>query len=226
MTRYSRLTIRALHVCGLNLTLARPIETASGVMGAAPLILIDLVTQEGITGSSYVRCYTPSALQPLVHLVANCGELLRGQTAAPTIVEQRLQKHFRLLGTQGLLGMALAGIDMALWDARARACGVPLVTLLGGEPKPIPAYGSLKSMSPQGAAAEAEELLPLGFTAFKVKLGRGDLAADLATIRAVRRAIGEETKLMVDDNQSLSVAEATRRMRVLDEEDLFWIEEP
>jgi len=226
MDSHPRLTIRALHARGLNPVLSRPIETASGVMNTAPLVLIDLETEEGITGSSYIRCYTPLALQSLVQLVANCEELLKGQAAAPAIVERRLMQHVRLLGTQGLLGMALSGIDMALWDARAKACGVPLVTLLGGEPKPIAAYGSLKMMSPEAAAAEAEEMLALGFTAFKVKIGRGDLAADLATIRAVRRAIGEETKLMVDYNQSLSVAEATRRMRVLDEEGLFWIEEP
>jgi len=226
MDSHPRLTIRALRARGLNPKLSRPIETASGVMNSAPLVLIDVLTQEGIMGSSYIRCYTPLALQSLVHLVANCEELLRDQTAAPATVERKLQQHFRLLGTQGLLGMVLAGIDMALWDARARACGLPLVTLLGGEPKPIPAYGSLKMMSPEKAAAEAEELLPLGFTAFKVKIGRSDLAADLATIRAVRRAIGDERKLMVDYNQSLSVAEAIARVYVLDEEDLYWIEEP
>jgi mandelate racemase len=71
-------------------------------------------------------------------------------------------------------------------------------------------------MSPQGAAAEAEELLALGFTALKIKIGRGDLAADLNTIRAVRRAVGEKVKLMVDYNQSISVAEAMDRVRVLD----------
>jgi mandelate racemase len=70
-------------------------------------------------------------------------ELLTGEAAAPAVVEHKLQGHFRLLGPQGLTGIAMAGIDMALWDVRARACGVPLVTVLGGEPKPIPAYASL-----------------------------------------------------------------------------------
>lgn len=226
MNNAPHLTIRAFRVRGLDHQLARPVETASGVLSTAPLVLIDLMTDEGITGSSYIRCYTPLALQPLVQLVANCGELLSGQAAAPATIEQKLQQHFRLLGTQGLLGMALAGIDMALWDACAKACGLPLVILLGGELKPIPAYGSLRRMSPEGAASEAEEMLALGFTAFKVKLGRDDLAADLATIRAVRRAIGDDKQLMVDYNQSLAVPEAIRRVRVLDGEGVFWIEEP
>ncbi len=226
MNNPTHLTIRAIRARGLNLTLERPIQTASGVMNTTPLILVDLLTQEGITGHSYVRCYTPDALQPLVQLIINLEGLLIGEAAAPVPVEQKLQRHFRLLGPQGLTAMGMGGIDMALWDARARACGVPLVTLLGGEPRPIPAYASLRTMSPKAAAQEAEEMLALGFTALKIKIGRGDLASDLATIRAVRRAVGEKVRLMVDYNQSLSVTEAMDRVRVLDEEKLCWIEEP
>ena len=220
------LTIRTIRARGIDLALQRPVETASGVMRTAPLVLIDLLTEEGITGCSYVRCYTPVALDPLVMLIANLEPLLRGDVAAPATVERKLQRHFRLLGPQGLTGIAMAGIDMALWDARAKACGVPLVTLLGGEPKPIPAYASLRTMSTAGAAAEAAELVARGFTAIKVKIGRAGLAADLETIRAVRRAIGADAKLMVDYNQSLSVPDAIERARVLDEEGLYWIEEP
>jgi mandelate racemase len=215
-----------LRARGLDLTLQKPVETASGVMRSTPLVLIDLFTEEGVTGLSYVRCYTPTALGPLVALIANLEPLLAGEPAVPAAVERKLQRHFRLLGPQGLTGIAMAGIDMALWDARAKACGVPLVTLLGGAPGPIPAYASLRTMSPAGAAAEAEELRGLGFTAIKVKIGRADLAADLATIRAVRRAIGDDAKLMVDYNQSLSVPEAIARARALDGEGLEWIEEP
>jgi mandelate racemase len=221
-----QLTIRELRVRGLDLHPQRPVETASGVMSSTPLVLIDLLTEEGITGTSYVRCYTPLALGPLVQLITNLDPLIKGAAAAPLVVAQTLQRHFRLLGPQGLAGIAMAGIDMALWDARARAAGVPLVTLLGGVPQPVPAYASLRTMRPESAAAEATELLTLGFRAIKVKVGRGDLAADLETIRAVRSAIGEGIKLMVDYNQSLSVAEALARVHVLDQEGLYWIEEP
>ncbi|HTD37869.1 MAG TPA: enolase C-terminal domain-like protein [Candidatus Limnocylindrales bacterium] len=221
-----RLTIRAIRARGLNLTLAKPVETASGVMRTTPLVLIDLETDEGITGVAYVRCYIPTALAPLVKLIANLEPPLQRDAAVPFEVERKLLRHFRLLGPQGLVGIAMAGIDMAIWDARAKACGVPLVTLLGGAPRPIPVYASLRTMSPEGASAEAEELVARGFRAIKVKIGRADLAADLATIRAVRRAIGEGVRLMVDYNQSLSVPEAIDRARVLDGEGLDWIEEP
>jgi mandelate racemase len=221
-----RLTIRDIRVRPLDLVLPRPVETANGIMRTAPLVLLDLATEEGVTGRSYVRCYTPVALAPLAQLIANLAPLLKGDSAAPAGVERKLGRHFRLLGPQGLTGIAMAGIDMALWDARARACGVPLVTLLGGEPKPIPAYASLRSMSPEGAAAEAAEAIAAGFTAIKVKLGRRDLAADLDAIRALRRVAGERVKLMGDYNQSLSVTDAIERARVLDGEGLYWIEEP
>ncbi len=214
-----------MRVRGLDLAV-RPVETAAGVMRTTPLVLIDLTTEEGLTGCSYVRCYTPTALAPLVGLIANLEPLLAGEAAVPAALERKLQRHFRLLGPQGLTGIALAGIDMALWDALAKACGVPLVTLLGGRPAPVPAYASLRTMSPAGAAAEAEELCALGFRAIKLKIGRGDLAADLEAIRAVRAAVGDGIELMVDYNQSLTVAEAIARARVLDGEGLFWIEEP
>ena len=106
------------------------------------------------------------------------------------------------------------------------ACGVPLVTLLGGTPQAIPAYASMRAMAPAAAAAEAEGAMALGFTAIKVKVGRGELASDLATIRAVRHAVGDAIKLLVDYNQSLSVPEAVERARALDEEGVYWIEEP
>jgi mandelate racemase len=150
--------------------------------------------------------------------------LLEGAPAEPAPVAAMLDRHFRLLGPQGLTGMAAAGIDMALWDAAARRRGLPLAALLGATPRPIPAYASLRTMRPHSAAAEAEELLGLGFTAFKVKVGRGTLADDLETIRAVRRAGAVE--LMVDYNQCLSVEEAIERAHRLDDEGLTWIEEP
>ena len=208
---------------GIDLALERPVETAAGVMRTAPLVLVDVETAEGITGHGYLRTYTATALEPLVRLVENVGELLAGTPADPAAAEATLAAHFRLVGPQGLTGMAAAGIDMALWDAAAKARAVPLVTLLGGEPRPIPAYASLRSMRPAAAAAEAEELLALGFGGLKLKVAAG---AELETIRAVRAVAGDRIDLMVDYNQSLSVQEAIERVRALDDEGLHWIEEP
>ena len=79
---------------------------------------------------------------------------------------------------------------MALWDAQAKAAGLPLARLLGGDPRPIDAYASLPSMQPAAAAAEAQAALEVGFRAFKLKLGAGSLNSDLEAVRAVREVIG------------------------------------
>ena len=195
-------------------------------MSSAPMVLVDIFTDEGITGRSYVRCYTPTALVPLAQLIANLEPLLLGRAADPQSADATLQRHFRLLGPQGLTGIAMAAIDMALWDILAKARSVPLVELLGGTRTAVAAYASLRTMSPHAAALEAHELRESGFDAIKVKIGRGTLADDLETIREVRSAIGSDAKLLVDYNQCLTVAEALERGRVLDEQGVYWIEEP
>lgn len=225
-TNPSRLTVRALRARAVSVPTEPPLQTSGGEIGFAPLVLIDLETEEGVTGRSYVFCYTPAALAPTARLVSNLEGLIEGGSASPLEIERKLGVAFRLLGAQGLTGMAMAGIDMAAWDALARAQGLPLVELLGGEARPVPAYGSLRRMASGEAAREAEDLAGMGFDTFKVKIGRSDVAEDLAVIRAIRSAVGEGAKLAVDYNQSLSVTEALGRIRVLEGERLYWIEEP
>ncbi len=223
-----KLTIRSLQARAVNAPMSRPLQTSGGGVSAAPLVLVDLLTEEGITGYGYVFCYTPLALKPVARLIGNLEEVIKGDAVAPQAIEQKLQKRFRLLGPQGLTGIAMAAIDLAAWDALAKACGLPLVRLLGGEPRPIPAYNScgLGMIGSARAAAEAVELTAPGFRAIKVRLGYPDLKTDVEVIRAVRKAVGEEVCLMTDYNQSLSVAEAIRRVSALDHEQVYWIEEP
>lgn len=116
--------------------------------------------------------------------------------------------------------MAVAGIDVAAWDTLVRANGLPLVELLGGRKGPVPAYDSLRSMRPDRTRDELEELAPLGFDAYKVRIGQGGIGVDLKAIHAVREETGQSVALAVDHNQSLSVTAALMRVRVLDEEGL------
>jgi len=220
------LTVAGLRARAVNVALDRPVQTSSGEIPTAPLVLVDLETREGVTGRSYVWSYTPLALEPLRRLVENLGVTLKGDALAPLEMERKLQATFRLLGPQGLTGIAASGIDMAAWDALAGANGLPLVELLGGVKKRVPAYGSLRSMRPESVVEEVRELAELGFDAYKVKIGHGDVKADLEAIRAVRGEIEDDALLAVDYNQSLSVTGALERLRVLDEEGLYWIEEP
>jgi len=222
------LTVRGLDVRAVDVPMRRPLKTGGGEVGTAPLVLIDLLTEEGITGRSYVFCLTSVVLEPVAKLLSNLAPLIEGDLLAPVAIERKLQKSFRLLGPQGLAGMAMAGIDMAAWDALAKSCELPLVRLLGGEPRKIPAYNScgLGIIGSERAAEEALELVSPGFGAIKVRLGYPVLETDIEVVRAIRRSVGEEVVLMSDYNQSLSVAEAERRAAALDGEGLYWIEEP
>ncbi len=120
--------------------MTEPHQTASGVITESPLVLTDVITDTGIIGHSMVFTYTPAALKPTADLIRNFEALVKGEELAPADIEQKLAKRFRLLGTQGLVGIALAAIDMALWDALARVHGLSLVRLLGGMEKPVRAY--------------------------------------------------------------------------------------
>lgn len=206
----------------------RPLRTGAGAVTEAPLLLIDLEADDGITGRSYLFGYTSLTLKPLHELVRGFAGLVRGEAVAPVVIDQKLRARAKLIGAHGLVGMALAGIEMACWDALAIARGVPLVVLLGGSLGRVAAYNStgLGIMSPDEAAAEADQLLGEGFRAIKVRLGRPDARDDLAAVRAVRRRLPSDGLLMADFNQSLSVAEAIRRGRMLDDEGLYWVEEP
>ncbi|HEY6353186.1 MAG TPA: mandelate racemase, partial [Burkholderiaceae bacterium] len=142
MTTHAGLTLRELRARAVQVPLRLPLQTSGGTVRVAPLALIDLVTEEGVTGRAYLFCYTPLALKPGVQLLENLSAFLKGDAVAPLDLDQKLQRTFRLLGATGLTAMAMAGIDMAAWDALASAAGLPLARLLGGTLRRVPAYNS------------------------------------------------------------------------------------
>lgn len=206
--------------------LTRPIRTASGAIDTSPLLLLDVLTDGGLTGSAYLFAYTPTMLRPLKAVVDEVTPLLIGSPVVPFARQQDLQQRFRLLGLQGLLGMVVSTVDMALWDALGKAAGLPVARLLGGEPRPVRAYDSWGLVDPARDADALSASVVQGFQGIKIKLGGADLARDLDTVAEVRRIVGDATRLMVDYNQSLDPAEAIRRIRALEAFDLEWVEEP
>jgi mandelate racemase len=220
------LTIRQVRARPVVVPLRRAVRTAVGTIEAAPLVLIDVATEEGVTGRSYLFGYTRPALGPLVRLVEELDAELKGQAVVPVERMRWFDRRFRLIGWQGLIGMVVSGLDMAFWDALGQAAGWPVARLLGGEPKPLPAYDSYGAIDPRADEGDLRRSLEAGFRAIKIKLGEGDLAKDLASVKAVRGMIGPGVALMVDYNQSLDPAEACRRAERLREFDLGWIEEP
>jgi mandelate racemase len=225
----TKLTIRALRARALHVPFKRPLASASGAMPVAPLVLVDLETEQGITGRAYLFGFAQWTLKPLVGCLEGAGEMVKGDALAPIELDAKLRKRLTLLDTPGLVGIALSGIDMCAWDALAQARGVPLVELLGGQVRPVKAYNScgLWIQPVDRLADEAQALLSEGnFGAVKLRLGRDNPADDLAAVRAVKQRLGDRYALMCDFNQRLSWNEAIHRGRMIDDEGLYWIEEP
>jgi len=223
------LTIRGIRARPVLVPFKRPPVSASGALPHAALVLIDLETEEGVTGRSYVFGFAQWTLKPIVGCLANMRDLLKGDRVAPVDIEAKLRSRLTLLDTPGLVGLALAGVDMCAWDALAQAAELPLVNLLGGRVKPVRAYNScgLWIQPVETLADEAEALMAEGgFRAIKLRVGRDDPAEDLAAVRAVKKRVGDTITVMCDYNQRLTVNEAVLRGRMLDAEGLYWIEEP
>ncbi len=221
--------IKAIRSRPVAAPMKRPLATSAATLTASALLLIDLETDAGIVGRSYLFGIGKHNLPPMAQLVEAMAEMVKGDEVAPFELERKLRSRYALLGVHNVVLIAMAGIDMAAWDALAQSLGQPLVRVLGGAPRPIPAYNSkgLGLMPLPTLAREAEELVAEGFGAIKLRMGRPTAREDLEALRTVRKAIGLDVTLMVDFNQALSVAEALKRGRLIDDEgSVDWIEEP
>jgi mandelate racemase len=206
-----------------------PPLTGAGPIPAAAMVLVDLLTDQEIVGRCYLVAYMQSMLKPIVASIEALQPLVQGEALSPIDVDRKLRQRFALFDTPGALGLALAAVDMCIWDALAKARGVPLATLLGGTVRPIRAYNScgLWLRGVDGLPDEAEALAAEGgFGAVKLRLGRDDPLQDLAAVTAVMKRVGGSIAVMSDYNQRLTLNEALHRCRMLDGEGLCWIEEP
>jgi mandelate racemase len=222
------LTVRALRAVGVEVPMTYALGTSRGRLTKAPLLLIDLETEEGATGRSYLWSYFRQAMPAIASILQAVEETARGGRVGSSELHAKLMERFALIGVQGIVRMAVAGFDVACWDALAVAAGLPLARVLGAEPRPIPAYNScgLGLMSTYELADEAEKLLAGGFRAIKLRLGYKTLHEDLDAVEAVRRRIPADVALMVDYNQALTFQDALERGRALERYDIYWLEEP
>jgi mandelate racemase len=222
------LKVRAIRCTAVEVPMRHVLGTSAATVRAAPLMLVDLETEEGITGHAYLFCYVAAAARGIASIMEEIERQAKGAVVAPVELWSKLSKRFTLIGVQGIVRMAMAAFDVACWDALARAASLPLATLLGASPRPVRAYNScgLGLMGPEALARETEELLEGGFRAVKLRLGYATLAEDLVAVKAVRARLPAGVELMVDYNQALTVDEAIARGRALDAQGLAWIEEP
>ena len=227
--KLERLTYASVDVRTVLLPLRRPVVSKVGRFDSWPLILVDLHTREGIVGRSYLEPYLKQSAKYIVPALHDLAQSRRGLPISPIDDFQSARRSLNLVGYEGIAMIAISGLDMAAWDAVAKAAGLPLAELLGGSVGEVAAYNSnglwLGDVSALGQ--EAGELVAEGgFDALKLRLGRQRLADDERAIDAVREAVGSEVKLMVDFNQGLSLGDALHRCHALDDQGLYWFEEP
>ena len=196
-SRLPPLTIRGVNTFAVEVPMTYPLGTSAAIVRSAPLLLVDLETEEGITGRTYLFCYRASVPRAIDAVLRDAVSVVEGEPAAPLEVAAKLARRFALVGVASVVRMALSALDVAMWDALAVAAGLPLATLLGARPRPIPAYNSngLGLMSPDAAADEAEKLLAGGFRSVKLRLGHPTLEQDLAVTRAVRKRLPDAIEL-------------------------------
>ena len=226
---FQTLTLESIRAHPVVLKLKRPVVARIATLTDWPLILIDLYTEEGVVGRAYLEPYITKSMRYLIPALHDLGEMLKGRRLAPFEIYEAARKSLHFVGYEGISMIAVSGLDMATWDALAKAAGVPLCVLLGGSIGPVPAYNSngLWLRPPVELAEEALELRDEGgFQGLKLRLGRERLADDIASIEAVREAVGSEMSLMVDFNQGLHLGEALERCHAIDDLGLAWIEEP
>jgi mandelate racemase len=226
---FEPLTLRSVTARPVLVPLRRPIVSKVGRFDRWIVILIDLATEQGVTGRSYLEPYVESSARYLVPAILDLAEALKGKPLAPFDVFRQAIGSLHLVGREGLSLIAVSGLDMAVWDALARVAGLPLAVLLGGSVGPVRAYNSngLWLGPIEGLAAEAQSLVAEGgFKGLKLRLGRPTIAEDIAAIEAVRGAVGADVELMCDFNQGLSLGGALHRCHALDDLGLAWFEEP
>ena len=157
-------TIRGVKARAIDAPISRPVKNAFGVIRSAPLVLIDVTTDQGVTGRSYIFAYTKLTLKPLVQLIEEIGSELGGKPVAPFDLMAAMDAQFRLLGWQGR-GHGRLRPRHGVLDVLGRAAGQPLAALLGGSPRPIRAYDSYGAVDPLADQAALRRSLEQGFEA-------------------------------------------------------------
>jgi len=226
-----QLTLHSIKLRVLSVPLRRPIVSnpAVGKYTEWPFILVDLITNEGVTGRSYLEPYVLKSAEYILPAILAIAEAIRPKLLSPIDCFKTATQTMHLSGRQGIGLIAASAIDMAIWDAVSKAAGQPLAQYLGASTGPVRAYNTngLWLLPPDQLKDEALSLVAEGnFSAIKMRLGRENFKDDVAALDAVRNAVGSDVRIMTDFNQGLDLGEALLRLHALDGEGLQWFEEP
>jgi L-alanine-DL-glutamate epimerase-like enolase superfamily enzyme len=213
----------------LSVPLNPPIADSTHVLNHIQWIAVDVLTDTGLHGNSLMLTfdYGPELLCRIVD--GELKRLLLGKDPQDISgIWQMCHAHCEYIGQAGVAMWGIAAIDIALWDLLGKRLGVPVCQLFGSNRAQVPVYGSggWLSYSLDELLAEVTGYVQRGFTMVKMKVGRSDVRQDVARVRAVREAIGDNIGLMVDANQAWTPQQAVSFATQVQELNLLWFEEP
>lgn len=209
----------------------KPIMDATYTLPHRSAVIVRVDTDEGLSGIGEAAYFGGPPMITKMVIEKELQDYLIGEDPLNNErlweeMYQRTIKH----GRKGVIIAGMSGIDIALWDIKAKAAGMPLYRLLGGCHEQIRAYASAGFYAPgKGVKELADEMASYvqeGFTGVKMKIGRLSPAEDVARVRAVREAIGDNIDLLVDGNNAYTSYQAIKIGRRMEEYNIFWFEEP
>ena len=210
-----------------------PLETAllnvTKTKAILELILVTVETDEELKGHGYTYTdgYGGHAIRTM--LETDILELVRGKDPCEVkAIVAETQWKIRQAGFGGVTSLAIAGLDLALWDIFSQSVGLPLVKLLGAYKNRIPMYASIAGWSGlpiEEQVARAQELIAKKLVGIKVQIARAPLSKDVLRLKSLREALGPDPKLFVDANTIMDIPQAIRLGRQIQDFDIFWMEE-
>jgi L-alanine-DL-glutamate epimerase-like enolase superfamily enzyme len=194
-------------------------------------VLARVKAGDGIEGFGYVVMLDASLVRPLADAARELGQVLVGMdVSSPEAAWARLQRTGNWAGPGGLINYAIACLDIAIWDAVGKIAGLPLYRLLGGFRDRVPAYASdglWYSLTLDELAASARNHVSQGFNAMKLRIGHEKTPeGEVQRVRAVKAAVGDDVKVLVDATETWEVNHALRTGRALQDEGIEWLEDP
>lgn len=192
------------------------------------VVAVTVTADDGAQGHGF--SWTPSIGASAVKAMIDddLAPFLRGRHATSTGIWDAAWAHLHEAGGGGITTIALAGVDLALWDLRARSEETSVTEMLGRRHERLAMYGSGVNLhyTIEQLAAQVSRWVDVGYDAVKIKVGKPDLAEDLDRVAAVRSILGADRRLLIDANQRWDLDTATRAVTALAAHDIGWIEEP
>lgn len=221
--------IKDIRTTLLSVPLNAPIADSTHVLKRIQWVLVDVLTDGDLTGNSFMLTfdYGPDLLRGIVD--CELRKLLLGHDPRDIAGIWKLcHAHCEYIGQTGVAAWGIAAIDIALWDLVGKQLGVPVCQLFGSNRAQVPVYGSggWLSYSLDELLSEMDSYIKDGFTTVKMKVGRPDIEQDVERVRAVRELIGHKCRLMVDANQAWTPQQALAFGRQVEDQNIFWFEEP